>query len=487
MSKHLLSKSTFIRSQQCQKSLYLHKKRPFLRDKLSAVQLAKFRRGTGVGVLARELFPGGIDMSPRSPSQYEQKRNETAEALSNHEINVLYEAVFQFDDVLIMLDILVRDGDNWVAYEVKSSRSLSETYMKDAALQHYVLNGCNVKLSDFVLVYINSDYVFNYELDLNQLFIKRSVLTESELQAETIGHQITLSKLTLELSNSPQLSIGIHCNKPYPCDFIGHCWKNIPSNSILHLTTFDEDLRFKLINQGINTIDDLPKEMIQNECQQLQIEALTINEITYNANKIKVYLNSINSTLKKQGSVSLKLLVHRPAVPFIYLTQPYQLLPLALSIRNNDTNATESISFTLDLKGLEDFSKIMNTIFNENNLVITDDTDIIMETLFNVQSILSASFSFSPESAKEQLIGIHQLINEGQVFHPVLRNDWNMNDTILALTGKNNSLKEEVYLINDLLKADGNEETARILQRLATYPQAIFQLFEKIQQLQNMK
>jgi hypothetical protein len=54
----ILSKSTFIRGLQCEKSLYLHKKRPFLRDRLSPEQLAKFSRGTNVGVYAQELFPG---------------------------------------------------------------------------------------------------------------------------------------------------------------------------------------------------------------------------------------------------------------------------------------------------------------------------------------------------------------------------------------------------------------------------------------------
>jgi len=52
MEKHVLSKSTFIRGNQCLKSLYLNKKRPFLRDKLSPEQLEKFRRGHNVGFLA---------------------------------------------------------------------------------------------------------------------------------------------------------------------------------------------------------------------------------------------------------------------------------------------------------------------------------------------------------------------------------------------------------------------------------------------------
>ena len=180
MGKHLLSKSTFIRGMQCQKSLYLHKKRPFLRDKMSPEQLAKFRRGTDVGVLARDLFPGGIDMSPKSPSQYQLKREETENALHDPTVQVIYEAVVQFDDVLIMLDILVREGDKWKAIEVKSSLKISDTYLQDAALQYYVLKNAGIKMSDSSLLYVNADYTFDEELQLDQLFVSQSVIEYAE-------------------------------------------------------------------------------------------------------------------------------------------------------------------------------------------------------------------------------------------------------------------------------------------------------------------
>ena len=132
---HILSKSTYIKGLQCEKALYMQKKHPYLRDKLSIEQRAKFQRGTDVGVLAHEVFPGGIDMSPNSPSQFPKKAQETWDNLSNPEVKVMYEAVFQYNDTLIMLDILVRDGDRWLAVEVKSSMRLSDTYYNDASLR----------------------------------------------------------------------------------------------------------------------------------------------------------------------------------------------------------------------------------------------------------------------------------------------------------------------------------------------------------------
>ena len=79
---HTLSKSTFIRGVQCLKSLYLNKHRPFLRDRLTPEQLAKFRRGHEVGKLAWQLFPGGKNCAPGHPSQYAKALENTRKLIA---------------------------------------------------------------------------------------------------------------------------------------------------------------------------------------------------------------------------------------------------------------------------------------------------------------------------------------------------------------------------------------------------------------------
>ncbi|MBU1012165.1 MAG: hypothetical protein KKG99_04115 [Bacteroidetes bacterium] len=232
MEKHLLSKSTFIRSTQCLKSLYLHKNRSYLRDRLSVEQLAKFKRGTDFGILAHQLFPGGINLQPKSPSQYKKSIVATSEIISTGNDFCIYEACFQSDQILIILDILVRKNGNIYAYEVKSSKAISPTYLKDAALQYYVIQNSGLEIEDFSIIYMNEnfDQIEGDEkrLDLGQLFIIKSVLPEIyELQAFITDH-LPKAKETLFLKHSPEIEIGPHCNSPYPCDFIGHCWKNIP-------------------------------------------------------------------------------------------------------------------------------------------------------------------------------------------------------------------------------------------------------------------
>ena len=326
---HILSKSTYIKGLQCEKALYMQKKHPYLRDKLSIEQRAKFQRGTDVGVLAHEVFPGGIDMSPNSPSQFPKKAAETWQNLNNPEVNVMYEAVFQYNDTLIMLDMLVRDGDQWLAVEVKSSMRLSDTYYNDAAFQYYVLHGCGVPLSDFRLMYLNPDYVKNGSIDVHQLFKMESVMDYVIEREAFVSENVERLKKVVALPHSPLVNIGTQCNDPYPCDFQGHCWKLIPKNSFLFTTAMDDDELFNLYFNGVNSNAKMLSRLDSDSMEAHQVEALETNSyyIDYKT------LYTLAPQPKPKSIAYLNLLLHRPAVPEIDGTKPYEELILAFALQ----------------------------------------------------------------------------------------------------------------------------------------------------------
>src|ERR1035437_473412 len=134
--KHLISKSSFIKGIQCDKQLYLYKYHYNLMDEISESQQVIFDRGHDVGDLAQQLFPGGNKATedPRKPAQAIERTTELIEV----GVRVIYEAAFVFDEVLVIADIMVWDGEKWNIYEVKSSTKLSDTYYQDAAIQYYV-------------------------------------------------------------------------------------------------------------------------------------------------------------------------------------------------------------------------------------------------------------------------------------------------------------------------------------------------------------
>ena len=128
MERHILSKSTFMRGLQCPKSLYLNKYHRDLKDNPDPSLEAVFRSGKEVGELAQGLFPDGFDASPPDPFHYQDSVRLT-KRLIDEGTDVIYEAAFQHNQVLAAVDILVRSGESWRAFEVKSSTSVKDPFI----------------------------------------------------------------------------------------------------------------------------------------------------------------------------------------------------------------------------------------------------------------------------------------------------------------------------------------------------------------------
>jgi len=224
--KHILSKSTFMYGNQCPKRLWLHKFNPKERDEADETQSAIFQSGTDVGLLAQKRYYGGVDASPIDAFHFQQSVYDTANLIAKG-AKVIYEAAFQFDGVLAAMDILVKRKDKWYAYEVKASTGVKEPFLQDAALQYYVITKSGIKLEDVFILHLNSTYILNGELDLQQLFTPTSVLEEVKKRQSDIAAKILDLKIMLKLKKLPDIEMGEQCNKPYPCDFQGFCSKDL--------------------------------------------------------------------------------------------------------------------------------------------------------------------------------------------------------------------------------------------------------------------
>lgn len=420
MEKHLLSKSTFIRALQCEKSLYLHKKRPFLRDKLSPEQRAKFSRGTHVGEVARELFPGGINLAPKGPSQYQPAVGKTAKAIADGQ-EVIYEATFQYDRTLVILDVLVCKNGKFYAYEVKSSVKISSTYLTDVALQYYVISNSGIELEDIFIIYVNPDYKLKGELDIEQLFYKQSVKEQAIERQSMIGGEIQTAKETLQLKKSPPIDIGKHCYDPYPCDFRGHCWKHIKEKSVFELLHLDRNQQFELYENGNVYIDDLAIEEFSNQGKK-EIEAFQKQKPYYNWEQI----NKFRYASKEQYFV-LDIVFIKPAIPMLDEMAPYELVPAYVSIRDQKKQAVFEWQLNPDHSDFEPLFKQIEKIKRSGLPVFTfvDDKaqasyikDKMMSGVFNLHELFSGMYYIDPSlHGNIQAVNIASKLLEDNPFH----------------------------------------------------------------------
>ena len=333
---HKLSKSTFVRGLQCEKSLYLYKKHYNLKDPASPTLQAVFDQGNEIGELAQSLFPGGVDATPSSHFRMMESVVKTKEFLKNRE-SIIYEATFVFNEVLVALDILVKDKGGWKAYEVKSSTSVSETYIKDAAIQYYTIINSGIDLIDIYIVYINNQYVLEGDLDVNQLFTIESVKDRVLDYLPRIPNEVSRLKNVIKLDSAPNIDIGPHCNKPYDCDFKGTCWKHIPEYSVFDISNLNNKKKFNLYNQGVLTLDQVDLSQIKlSDKQVLQLESEAEGRSYVNKVKIGGFLSNLSYPLYYLDFETIN-----PGLPKYQGLRPYQNIIFQYSLHVNQSEGSE--------------------------------------------------------------------------------------------------------------------------------------------------
>ena len=217
---HLLSKSKYIRGLQCDRALWLDVHNPSL-ARYTREQMQRFDRGREFEYAFKATFPNGIDISAELKRNVDAYPALTAQLLDKEEEIDLFEAGFYYDDVLVLADVVHKRPDGTLdIYEVKSGNVLSETYRRDAALQHYVISHCR-EIHTFSIVYANPDGGFITE-DLTEAL---------QAQHDEIEKNIAAMK-DIILHGEPATPTGQHCLEPYACPYQHYCAQGIRQMSL---------------------------------------------------------------------------------------------------------------------------------------------------------------------------------------------------------------------------------------------------------------
>jgi len=339
MSSHLLSKSSFIKGLQCDKHLYLYKYHYNEMDEFSEMQKAIFKRGTNVGILAQQLFPGGEVATTGQPPNYTKGLKDTTDLISK-KTKSIYEPAFQFNDVLVITDIIVKDGTKWNAYEVKSSTSVSETYLNDAALQYYVLSDLGIEPNDFSIIYINNQYTRQGELNINELFTIESVMEYILPMQDSIKENVERLKQVVTKNRMPYIDIGEQCHNPYKCGFFKYCRNYIPEDSIFDFSGMHLKKKYEMYKEGIIKLDDVPDDYALNKNNNLQLEVYKNGKPIINKEAIKEFISDLSYPL-----YFMDFETFQPAVPLFDNSRPYQQIPFQYSIHYKESKEGELTHF----------------------------------------------------------------------------------------------------------------------------------------------
>ncbi|MCK4621399.1 MAG: DUF2779 domain-containing protein [Desulfuromonadales bacterium] len=318
-----LSKSLILKGLQCPKALWLAKNPPDFAFPPQPDLEAKFRAGTEVGILAQQLFPGGIEVPYEGlsvPAQLARTKQ-----LIDSGAQVIYEASFSFSAIFVKVDILVRDGAAWQIHEVKMGTGVKEVNLDDVAVQHYVLNGCGLSVSKSFLVHIDNSYVRQGAIEVDKLFASEDISRKVAARQQSLPEIVAELRETMRENDQPDIDIGPHCNDPYECDFIPYCWQQIPEDSIFDLRGAGIN-KFDYYHQGIVKLEDLTLDKLNKE-QRQQTEATLNRQDSSNPQQVKSFLKTLWYPL-----CHLDFETFNTPIPKFDGTRPYQQVPFQFSL-----------------------------------------------------------------------------------------------------------------------------------------------------------
>lgn len=237
-----ISKTDFVRGLQCQKMLWLDAHCP--EEKIIPPEVQeKLDEGNRFGDKAMGVFGEFVETTAfrEDGRLHFSKMIENTQRLLQEETPVICEAAFSWYGNFCAADILQKQENGYILYEVKNAYSVREEFVTDLGFQRLLLRKCGVKLlasklllrgdspEDEILLkngegggqvcveYIKHDN-FTYKI-IDVTAAARRMERKAEEQIFALG------KLKRKDAEMPCIEVGEQCEHPYRCWYYDFCRK----------------------------------------------------------------------------------------------------------------------------------------------------------------------------------------------------------------------------------------------------------------------
>lgn len=213
-----ISKAKILNYIQCPRRLWLEQYNPELEDPVQAMDEA-LEQTTAAKEAAHRSFDGAgikVDAQRGLRSALEQTRT----ALQS-DTRVLLDAAFEFDAVVVQVDVLQRGDGQTSIVKVCADNDASVTAIDDCAIQAWTLRNlghdnvaCNVAIP-------RPDAQSRGTFE--DLFDLRDVTGDVSRRVEDIAPIVDAARQVLQSLDEPLTAVGPQCRQGYPCPFLSHC------------------------------------------------------------------------------------------------------------------------------------------------------------------------------------------------------------------------------------------------------------------------
>jgi hypothetical protein len=238
--------------------LWLHKQRRDLLPEAGAMLEKVFDEGNDVDELSQELFPRGKEIGGFGAKAAQK----TKLAIESGQ-EVLFQPTFRTDDITCRSDILVKNGDAWDIYEVKSSTRVKEEFLIDVAFQKICIEDAGFTVGDLYIVYVDNDYVKEGEVDPEGFFATRKVTKKASAHIPEIRKRIPKALEVLDWPDSIGSKHLESCRDPYDCEYLPCYIEEFEDEKVYAIAEglSDEQIR-AFLERGLLVPEQVPPEAL---------------------------------------------------------------------------------------------------------------------------------------------------------------------------------------------------------------------------------
>lgn len=326
-AKASLTKSRYMAGNQCARRLWQQ-----CHDRLTeeeADSSAAMIAGQEIGVLAHQLFPGGI-LVEAEPTQLRRAAEETRALMARKDVPAIFEATLIAGRHLVRIDVLERlPRQRWGIREVKSSTSVKDEHYEDAAFQLYVASEAGLTIGSVEMIHIDKTYALAAKgLELDKYFARVDITAAARQAQENIAKQARAHLRIIDRAAAPRIEPWHHCFSPYECEFLHRCTASHPDDWILNLPRLGEKTADELRRRGILSIADIPDDIALSHTQTIVQQAHKSGR-PFVSPQLKAALMHTNPP-----AYYLDFEAMLPAVPVYEGTRPYQAIPFQWSLHH---------------------------------------------------------------------------------------------------------------------------------------------------------
>ncbi len=340
---HTISKSQYVKGKQCPKALWLFRNRKDLRPEITPQQQALFDTGNEIGELAKQYF----DLKS---IEVEAPYWKVAEAVSLTQdyidtgYRIIFEATAAHRDTgaYSKIDILKVNLDKSVdLFEVKSSTSVKDYHYDDMSLQYYAFKGAGYNIRNCYMMVVNNEYIREGEIDPKKIFKLHDITEETLAKQDEVKASVKPLIEALASDNEPEIENGLHCLKPFECDYKEYCWDNIPQYSIIELLGSKKGFEVGK-KTGSFDILDLHEGESPNGNKLVDYKAYISGDTHINKDELRSFVSKLEYPL-----YYLDYETFGEAIPPFNSSRPYQQIPFqfSLHIQYEEGGKLEHIEF----------------------------------------------------------------------------------------------------------------------------------------------